>query len=231
MSGVIRGVVFDLDNTLFDRQATLRLVFPRLLASLRAAGGLPDGVAPDALAAGWYDADRRLCMYGWPTVYGALVDKGLLSPALPFETYAKAVLAAFATGAVKYDYAAGVLADVRARGLACALLTNGFIELQMKKLRFVGLQDAFDVILTPKKGEPRKPLPVFFHRMAALLGAAPEELLYVGDDPFNDVGGAYAAGYIPVWVKTSGIWPEGEKRAPYEIDDLRSLPALLDRLT
>lgn len=227
----IRGVVFDLDNTLFDRQATLRLVFPRLLASLRAAGGLPDGAAPEALAAGWYDADRRLCMYGWPTVYGELVDKGLLSPALPFDAYARAVLAAFATGAVKYDYAAGVLADVRGRGLACGLLTNGFIELQMTKLRLIGLADAFDVILTPQKGEPRKPEPVFFHRMADLLGAAPEELLYVGDDPFNDVGGAYAAGYLPVWVKTSGIWPEGEKRAPYEIDDLRGLPGLLDRLT
>ena len=69
------------------------------------------------------------------------------------------------------------------------------------------------------------------YRMAELLGAAPEELLYVGDDPFNDVGGAYAAGYTPVWVKTSGIWPEGERRAPYEIDNLRGLPPLLDRLT
>ncbi len=232
MSGAtIRGVVFDLDNTLFDRQATLRLVFPTLLAAVKAAGALPDGVSGDDLAAGWFDADRRLCMYGWPRVYGDLVEKGLLSPAMPFEDYAGAVLAAFGTGAVRYDYAAGTLETLRGRGLALGLLTNGFEELQMTKLRLIGLENAFDVILTPAPGEKKKPDPDFFLKMAERLGCPPETLLYVGDDPFNDVGGAYAAGYVPVWVKTSGIWPEGRKRAPYEIANVGELPALLDRLT
>lgn len=227
---MIRGVVFDLDNTLFDRRATLRLVFPHLLNAIRSANALPDGVTADALAKAWYDADRRLCMYGWPVIYRHLLDNGFLLPSFSFEEYRDAVLDAFGRGAVRFDYAAGVLEDVKQRGLACALLTNGFEELQRKKLKAIGLENAFDAILTPEPGENKKPHPEFFLRMADQLGFRPEELIYVGDDPFADVGGAYRAGYLPVWVKTSGIWPEGEKRAPYEIDDVSQLPALLDRI-
>lgn len=227
---MIRGVVFDLDNTLFDRKATLRLVFPHLLAAVRAANALPDGVSGDDLAQAWYDADRRLCMYGWPVIHRHLIENGFLRPSFPFEAYRDAVLDAFGRGAVRFDYAAGVLEDVKRRGLLCGLLTNGFEELQRKKLKAIGLENAFDAILTPGPGENKKPHPEFFHRMAGLLACRPDELIYVGDDPFADVGGAYGAGYLPVWVKTSGIWPEGEKRAPYEIDDVSRLPALLDRL-
>jgi putative hydrolase of the HAD superfamily len=40
----------------------------------------------------------------------------------------------------------------------------------------------------------RKPAPQFFHALCVRVGFRPGEILFVGDDPVNDYGGAIAAG-------------------------------------
>jgi HAD superfamily hydrolase (TIGR01549 family) len=78
-----------------------------------------------------------------------------------------------------------------------------------------------------------KPAPEFFARIAALAGAPPAEIAYVGDRVDNDVAPAAAAGMLAVFLRR-GPWgflhagrPEAG-RAHIQIDSLDELPAVLE---
>ena len=94
------------------------------------------------------------------------------------------------------------------------------------------LWDFFDeVIICDDETYPAKPDPAAFNDMSKRLNLPPNELLYVGDNPLNDVRGAWNSGFIPVWVKTTGIWPEDfEKEADYAVDDVSSVPNLVKEI-
>lgn len=225
---MIEGVVFDLDHTLFDRYETMRQSSSFFFD--KAGDILPDGVTQQAFTQALCDADRRFIPYGWPKVFETLCDNRFIREGYRFEDYRQALLYSFSKVAVPFPFTKPVLRNVRERGLKCALLTNGFGELQQKKLQMLDLTDAFDAALMLENGMKKKPDPEPFLTMAKMLGLSPDRLMYVGDNPFNDVQGSRNAGYLPVWVRTTGVWLDEVERAPYEIDDLRGLPALLDRL-
>ncbi len=59
----------------------------------------------------------------------------------------------------------------------------------------------------------RKPHPRFFRSIAAALARPPEQILYVGDDPQNDVSGAHAVGMRSLLVDRRGIGHAGAIRS------------------
>ena len=225
---MIRGVVFDLDHTLFDRYATMQAAAPYFFEE--AGDLLPDGVTREQFIDALCDADRNFVMYGWPAVFEALRKGGMLRDSYPFEQYSRSLIGSFYKVAVPFDFAKPTLRALRDRGLKIALLTNGFAELQWKKLHMLGLENEFDATLMLERGMKKKPEPEPFLDLAQTLGIPPKELIYVGDNPINDVQGARNAGYLPVWVRTTGVWPDSIEPAPYAIDDVSELPSLLDRI-
>lgn len=224
---MIKGVVFDLDHTLFDRYATMRECAPYFFE--KAGDILPDGISRDDFFLALCDSDRSHVMYGWPAVFASLCKKGVVREGYPFEQYRDALIGSFYIAAVPFPFARPTLDALRERGYKCALLTNGFAKLQWNKLRMLGLEDAFDATLMLENGTKKKPEPEPFLTMSEMLGIPPHQLMYVGDNPINDIKGARGAGYIPVWVRTTGVWADGIERAPYEIDDVSELLTLLDQ--
>jgi putative hydrolase of the HAD superfamily len=51
----------------------------------------------------------------------------------------------------------------------------------------------------------RKPAPQFFEALCRQVGRPPAEILFVGDDPVNDYGGAMAAGLAAILVDKLGV--------------------------
>jgi putative hydrolase of the HAD superfamily len=88
------------------------------------------------------------------------------------------------------------------------------------KLRYLGLDDLFDVALSSEETGYLKPNAVPFLRMARLLGTAPGETLYVGNSGEYDVAGASAAG-----MKTAHICApcDGEYGADFTFSSYTSL--------
>ena len=78
-----------------------------------------------------------------------------------------------------------------------------------------------------------KPTADFFQLAADNLGLAPDQVLVVGDDIDNDVGGAQAAGLQGVLVKTGKYRAELAKRSEVSpnalIDSVADLPGLLQQ--
>jgi FMN hydrolase / 5-amino-6-(5-phospho-D-ribitylamino)uracil phosphatase len=78
-------------------------------------------------------------------------------------------------------------------------VTNGNADLQT-----IGLARHFDASVAAPSFGVAKPDPRIFQEACALLGVAPHEAVYVGDDLLLDVLGAQRAGLRAVWMNRIG---------------------------
>ena len=224
---MIKAVVFDLDHTLFDRYATIQKLVPQL----RKHFDLGDGITDEYFIQELSYADKHFVHKGWEGIYNHLVSKGIFKTLPGFAEYTEIVLRHFRHIAEKYDFAEPTLKKIKSKGYKIGLITNGSHELQYKKLGMLELTDLFDEIIVSGDTPYQKPDERIFLMMAERMGVAPQEMMYVGDHPLNDVEGPRKAGCVSVWVKTTGTWifPEIEKPT-LQIETVEELPLLLDEI-
>lgn len=122
--------------------------------------------------------------------------------------------AAFRAGTRAFDDVAGLLDRARADGILVGALTNSSTEFTTLKLEVVGLSDAFTAIATTDTLGYGKPDARAFWRACELLGSAPEQTVYVGDDLAVDAQAAVAAGLHGVWLDRRGQWGGGDVGVP-----------------
>jgi putative hydrolase of the HAD superfamily len=97
----------------------------------------------------------------------------------------------------------GVLAELRARGCALAVVSNWDVSLH-EVLEQTGLRPLVDAVVVSAEIGAAKPDPEPFRRALAALGVAAEDALHAGDQLDEDVAGARAAGVTPVLVDRAG---------------------------
>jgi len=111
------------------------------------------------------------------------------------------------------------------------VITNGAADdhwdSQTTKARHTGLFDRFECFFVSDTERARKPQPAMFLSAADRLGLAPNECVYVGDSPANDVVGAQAAGMPVIWLNRSGRTYAFETAPWHTVASLRELPAIL----
>jgi len=92
-----------------------------------------------------------------------------------------------------------------------------------------GVKDKFEAIIISADLRLRKPNPKIFERMLAMLNLAAPEVLFVGDTPHHDVGGAKAVGMSAAWISRHALpLPDGIAQPDYIIRDLAELPDVLE---
>ncbi len=80
------------------------------------------------------------------------------------------------------------------------ILTNGFNEVQFRKVEKCGLSPYFDSVITSDDVGHKKPTREFFDYALEKTGAKPESTLMIGDDEEVDIKGAQKAGIDQVFV-------------------------------
>ena len=91
------------------------------------------------------------------------------------------------------------------------------------------LDDYFDYYINAVDVMARKPERRIFDAFCQRLNIAPQQCLYVGDDPEFDVVGAREAGMQTVWVnRANSDWPQQYQPAEAEISNLYQLLELFD---
>jgi FMN hydrolase / 5-amino-6-(5-phospho-D-ribitylamino)uracil phosphatase len=104
-------------------------------------------------------------------------------------------------------------------------LSNGNADLGV-----IGLGDYFEVNLAARDAGMMKPDPRIFDLLLARAGVAAHEAVHVGDDPEADVEGARAAGVVPVWLnRDDSRWPRASEAPTLTIAGLDELPAAILR--
>ena len=221
---MIKAVLFDVDDTLFDYRTSSRAGILGYLAALGKTAG-------DAAYDRWRElelAEYARFLNGELTFKGQRRERarGMAGRAL---TDAEAD-AWFEGYRAHFEEAWTIYADVPpaldALGrYRLGVVTNSDTAYQQDKLARLGIGHAFGAVVGIDRAGASKPDPAAFHAGCAALGVAPTEAAYVGDLLDIDALGASAAGLRGIWLdRISGEpAPAGVPR----VTSLTELPALL----
>jgi HAD superfamily hydrolase (TIGR01549 family) len=111
----------------------------------------------------------------------------------------------------------------RAR-IPLVLITNGASDTQRDKLRVLGMQHWFDVVVISGEVGVAKPDASIFGLALDKLPVERKNVWHVGDSVTTDVAGARAAGLTAIWLNRSGrIRREGDPEPDLEIRSLSNL--------
>lgn len=195
MNRPVRAVLVDLDDTLYPQSDVLDAAW-RAVADRGAGLGLDRAALLAALRAVAAGGSAR----------GGIIDRALERVGAPVR-HVPDLLAAF-RGAVPaqlspYPGVRVALAALRAQ-VPVALVTDGEVDGQWRKVAALGLDRAFDVLVfSDRRGRAhRKPDPLPFRDALARLGVDPADAVMVGDRPDKDVAGAVGVGMRAVRVRT-----------------------------
>ena len=224
---MIRAVIFDLDHTLFDRHATLRALVP----FLRERFSVNDAMTDSAVGDLWIYADDRFVYSGWKYIFAYLVENGVFTEPPEYADYRTFIFESFARIAVPFPDTLPMLTELKEKGYKIALITNGQHALQYKKLELTGLRYVFDEIIISGDVGVEKPDPEIFLMMLDKLALAPQEAVYVGDNPINDILGAHRAGMKTLWIKSTGVWNPKAPSPGATANAVADIPAAIDRIS
>jgi putative hydrolase of the HAD superfamily len=120
-----------------------------------------------------------------------------------------------------------LLRQVRDAGLRTAILTNGTVDPQRRKIEKHGLAGLVDLVVVTEEIGIHKPDPRAFQQVLGLLGVSPEDAAMVGDDLHNDVDGALGSGFRQaVWLARPPIDHHPDPRVTV-VNGPRQVPAAL----
>lgn len=215
----MKGFVFDLDNTLYDRYATIAkfmtLDWERIKKYVNPAYNLERAI--DHVI----HTEPLFVIDGWQPVYEHLVAEHFFNadniPCL--EKFCDFGVEWFKKVAEPYPYTKNVLNVLKMRGYKLGVITASGKDWrrQYTKLELLGIRDMFDFIVVSGEyaekmcGDPdnqlySKPYACIFEYAARQLGVEPKDLYYVGDNAKNDVVGARNGGYTPIWIRSRSPW-------------------------
>ena len=223
----VAGVGFDLDHTLAIDNKLERVAFMRLLEEIERDGGRGLGNLDE-------EAERIDELLAWQRRGPATIEDAVMRfarerGALPKPSYAQS----FRSMAVEMvdDFVIPIpgvrrmLAGLKERGTAVAVLSNGWNPLQIRKAQRAGFEGP--VLASADIGE-QKPSARAFDALLSALGTRPQNTWFVGDDPHSDVDGSRSAGFHSVWFDWEKKTFPPELLAPQYT--IRSLDELLEVL-
>jgi 2-haloacid dehalogenase len=115
------------------------------------------------------------------------------------------------------------LRELKTRGLALAILSNGAPPMLERLVRETGLAGMFDRLLSVDAVQTYKPEPAVYALIERELGVAHEAVLFLSSN-FWDVAGARSFGLRVCWINRAGTPPDELGQHPSHV--LRSLAEL-----
>lgn len=219
----LKAVIFDLDNTLVDRDASLRRFGHVLIDKF---GLDADRMSSDEVCNLITDADGG----GYrPKVdfFNDLSEKipWHNTPSVPALTALYAEL--FPQCTEPMPGLIETLDRLRNDKYLIGLITNGSTIMQTGKIERLSLQSLLDHITISESAGVRKPDKKIFIQTLEAMALTPEQAWYVGDHPLNDVVGASRAGMTAIWFRRNEAWQNTSPAPDHTITRLEALIPLL----
>ncbi|HEX8930688.1 MAG TPA: HAD-IA family hydrolase [Actinomycetota bacterium] len=205
---MIQAVLFDLDDTLYPQAAFLDVAWTTVAAAAAAYGIAPEPFHAALTAVAAEGSDR-----------GQIIDRALWrigADGVPVEPLVAAFRACVPAKLSPYPGVREALARLRTV-VRTGLVTDGETGGQRAKVRALGLEDLFDVIVYSDDlgRDRRKPHPAPFHRALARLAVPADAAVMIGDRPDKDVAGAAAAGLRAIRVRTGEYAERPDQPSPW----------------
>lgn len=223
----IRACVFDAYGTLFDVAGAARL-----------AAAEPGG---QVLAASWpklaEDWRRKQLEYTWlRAVTGRHVDFwqvtqdgldwALAAAGLAADAGLRARLLDLYRRLPAYPEVPAMLAALKDRGFATAILSNGAPGMLADAVASAGIEPLLDAVLSVEEVGIFKPAAPVYGLVARQFGTAPSEVLFASSNGW-DAAAAADYGFVTAWVNRAGLPADRLPGTPAAVlPDLSALPEL-----
>lgn len=115
---------------------------------------------------------------------------------------------------------------LRQRGYRLHMASNGFHEVQYKKLKASNLHGCFDTVILSEDAGANKPSEQFFKYALTQTHANPHTTLMIGDNPDTDIRGAHDAGLKTLFFNRHANHP-GITPCDYEVTTLAEIMEIL----
>ena len=217
----MRAAIFDLDDTLYEREQFVQSGFKAVADELERRFHLP---APWILA-----TLRRARMRGHAgrELQALCDDHGLPQTLVPELVD---VIRRHEPSLTLGSVTSAVLAQMRADGWRIGILTNGRPATQRAKVEALGLEARVDAVLYAEEHAPGgKPGRAAFDAVLAAVGVPAERSVFIGDNLVCDIQGGRAAGLSTIRIFNAGSPLRGENDAD-ALARLEEVPAAAGRL-
>jgi len=229
----LKAAIFDIDDTLFDRNGAQREVVHLMVQEF------PDifaGIDEKTIAEAFLESDRISTQ---EFNAGSSVDETRTLRGKVFlkilglsEDFAEKIMGMYVKS---YPTVNAPVRDAKsvinhlARKFRLGIVSNGSPDAQYRKLEILDIKHLFDCILLSEEIGIRKPDPRIFWKAATLLDKKPEECLYIGDFYDSDMVGAKKAGMQACWFNPNRLRPSRvDVRPDFEISALGEILRILD---
>jgi putative hydrolase of the HAD superfamily len=216
MRRVRRGLILDLDDTLYPRERFVRSGLAAVAHHVSIAHGVPSDLAFGAMM-------RSLAADGNGSELQALCRRfDLPHDIIPglIEIIRMHTPSLFLSEDVT-----AALRRLRAEGWGLAILTNGLPSVQFRKVAALGLTSLVDeIIYAEEHAAGGKPSGAPFEAALRSLELSAGQCVCAGDDAARDMRGAKSLGVRTVRIARPGATVQPDDEADVVIGDLRQLP-------
>jgi len=218
---VIRGLLADLDDTVYDYLPAHRAGMAAAVPAIAHALGLTPAAAEKAWNGGRDTVKGRLgatasshsrLLYLAELAHAA----GRADALAAVRGWDRAYWTAFLDAARLRPFAIELFAGFRASGGKVAIVTDLMLDVQLWKLEKFGLFPHIDALVASEEVPRDKPAPEIFQLALARLGLRADECVMIGDHAKKDGQGALALG-IPFHQVVSSERPDDGGKTLAEI--------------
>ena len=219
-------ILFDLDRTLWDFDANARNNIYQLLDKYNVPVGDKSEFFEQyeqinhILWAGYEKGDIKKEELRWLRFHKAFNLYGIDDENFSKE-FGEEYLDEMPNQNILMPHAMEVLEKLHTKGIKMAVVSNGFKEVQYRKLNKSGIDKFFQAVMISEEQGVHKPCPIIFKRAIKAIGGDKKETLMVGDDFANDIEGAMIFGIDQFFYNYKNTPCDGGPT--YESNNLRDL--------
>jgi putative hydrolase of the HAD superfamily len=216
----IKAIIFDLDNTLMDRDMTFRKFSEQFVSEHL---GHLDQQTQDKIVADLKvrDADGYRNKQEFFAEMVAVLPWVNPITAIEIEAYYNIH---YMTHACRMEFVEEALAHCQTRGYLMAIMTNGQHHIQYGKMDILQLRELFHTIVISEDAGMKKPDPRIYQMALDKLQVSAENTIFIGDHPVNDIWGANQVGIRGIWLRRNHLWDDSLGMKPWKtIDQLNEL--------
>jgi len=220
MNGSIRGIIFDMDNTLYN------FFDAKMLACKKAAGIVGTGTGEELLR---YFLSGKHGFEDPENIRDFMTDRNVLDDSL-FSEAAREYEDVKLTSIVLYPGVMDLIPALHESGMPLTIVTDAGSLQAEQRLTKLELHDYFQSVITPDTTGRRKPDPLNFHSAMEVMNTRPEETMIVGDSPKREIEPGNKLGLTTVYAKY-GDWiktPFPSINPDYTLEKFEDLRLLLD---
>ena len=217
---MLAAVLFDLDNTLIDRQAAHRLYCMQFTEQYLTQWS-PDArqlAIEEMIEYDQFGYTPRHRYFEW------IVERFQLAvtPEMLWRDYRNRLPRLFPVNQAVCGFVKRL-----AKRYPTAIVSNGSSQSQRRKLARTGLANLCSLIVISGEVGVEKPDPAIFRLALDSLNCHPETVLFVGDDPHGDIAGAANLGMQTCWIRLGRSGNELRIDSDLQVDHVLELENLL----